>query len=86
VIGIDRDSGAFSHFDVGVNVSDAQVDSEVCGAFAGGLVFGEAFSVDGYLVGLVAGARESKRTVGTGGSVRFVRRLQFNDGAHDCGA
>jgi hypothetical protein len=58
-----------------MNISDAQMNGEVRRAFAGGLVFCEAVSVDGYLVGLVSGARKSERAMWAGGSVLLVRCL-----------
>jgi hypothetical protein len=58
-----------------MNIRDAQMDRDVRRAFAAGLVFCEALSVDRNQVGLVTGARESERTMWAGGSVLFTRCL-----------
>jgi hypothetical protein len=46
VVGVHRDSAVFSYLDVGVNVGYAQMDGEVCRAFAVSLILCEALCVD----------------------------------------
>ena len=86
VIGIDGDSVVFSYLDLGVNIGDAQMDSDVLrGLCPLTLVSAKPLSADSYLVGLVPEQGKVKEPCGPVVVRASCAACRLNVCAHDRG-